>query len=168
MFSRSCGCRAMNSGNNGDRYWRPNDDAVVTRSEKGMARFRLTEAGVEPLFLTQKDIREVQLALGAIRTGVEVMLEKRGVSLEDLDEVLLAGAFGNYIDVQSAITVGLLPQVPPEKIRSVRNSSGLGACMALASPRFYAHTKETARRMSYVELSLLPDFQKRFVKAMIF
>ena len=137
------------------------------RNDKKIVQFRLTD-GDEPIYLTQKDVREVQLALGAIRAGIDVMLERKGITLDDLDEVLLAGAFGNYIDVKSAITVGLLPKVPINKIRSVRNSSGLGACMALASPEFYESAVRTASLMTYVELSFLPDLQKRFVNSMSF
>ncbi|NLL36557.1 MAG: DUF4445 domain-containing protein [Fretibacterium sp.] len=141
--------------------------ARLGRTERGMVQFLLTDER-SPVWLTQKDVREVQLALGAIRVGIDVMLEHRGVTLEQVDEILLAGAFGSYIDLGCAMEVGLLPRVAPSKVRGVRNSSGLGACMGVASRGFLERTKETARKMRYVELSLLPDFQRRFVKAMIF
>lgn len=137
------------------------------RDGNGMVHFLLGEAA-DAVRLTQKDVREVQLALGAIRAGMGVLLERRDVSLEDIDELLLAGAFGNYIDLDSAMAVGLVPKLPRERIRSVKNASGLGACLALASPRFYEKTGEAAKTMQYIELSTLPDFQRRFVKAMIF
>ena len=139
----------------------------LARDERGMTIFLLGDHR-EGVALTQKDVREVQLALGAIRTGVEVLLAERGVTREEVDEVLLAGAFGNNLHVPSAIAVGLVPDVPPEKVRSVQNTSGLGACRALASRSFYERTTRTAQRMRYIELSRLPDFQERFVRAMTF
>ena len=141
--------------------------ARLGRDERGMVHFLLGDAD-DGVRLTQKDVREVQLALGAIRVGVEILLERRGVALEDVDELLLAGAFGSYIDVDSAMSVGLVPRLPRGRIRSVKNASGLGAFLALASSPFYEKSQETAKKMNYVELSTLPDFQRRFVKAMIF
>lgn len=137
------------------------------RDKKGMVRLLLTDEK-NPVYLTQKDIREVQLAVGAVKVGTEVMLECAGTTEDGIAEVCLAGAFGNNINVESAVRVGLIPDVSRGKILGVKNSSGLGACMSLASPGFYERTKEAAKKMSYVELSTLPDFQKRFLKAMSF
>ena len=139
----------------------------IDKDEKGMVRILLTNAEY-PVYLTQKDVREVQLALGAVRVGIDVMLERVGITKDEVDEVLLAGAFGNNIDVSSAVKVGLLPDVPVSKITCVRNSSGYGACLALASDDFYKRSFDTYKKMAYVELSTLPDFQKRFIAAMTF
>lgn len=130
-------------------------------------RFLITDPG-SPVYITQKDIREVQLAIGAVKVGTEVMMEQMGITVDGIDEILLAGAFGSNIDIESAITVGLLPKVEREKIRFIFNSSGLGACMALASVDFYRETELTMKRIKYIELSSLKDFQKRFIKAMLF
>ena len=146
------------------------DERFMTRlgrSESGMVRLLLTDEE-HPVYLTQKDIREVQLAVGAVKVGVEVMLEQVGITKDKIAEVCLAGAFGNNIDIESAARVGLIPDIERAKIHGVKNTSGLGACLSLASEKFYERTKETAQKMSYVELSSLPDFQKRFVKAMSF
>ncbi|ANZ46286.1 ASKHA domain-containing protein [Cloacibacillus porcorum] len=146
------------------------DERFMTRlgrSESGMVRLLLTDEE-HPVYLTQKDIREVQLAVGAVKVGVEVMLEQVGITKDKIAEVCLAGAFGNNIDIESAARVGLIPDIERSKIHGVKNTSGLGACLSLASEKFYERTKETAQKMSYVELSSLPDFQKRFVKAMSF
>ena len=146
------------------------DERFMTRlgrSESGMVRLLLTDEE-HPVYLTQKDIREVQLAVGAVKVGVEVMLEQVGITKDKIAEVRLAGAFGNNIDIESAARVGLIPDIERAKIHGVKNTSGLGACLSLASEKFYERTKETAQKMSYVELSSLPDFQKRFVKAMSF
>lgn len=139
----------------------------TSRCQKGILRLLIAE-GDRSVFLTQKDIREVQLAVGAIRVGVEVLLEKMQIDIAHVEEILLAGAFGNYLDVPNAVTIGLLPDVPLERIRSVLNTAGLGACMALASVDFYESTQKTAQEMHYVELSSLPDFQRRFVNALNF
>lgn len=139
----------------------------IDRDASNMGRILLTDNN-HPVYLTQKDIREVQLAIGAIKVGVDVMLESAGKKVEDVDEVLLAGAFGCNIDIMNSIFVGLLPNVERNKIRSIRNASGYGASLALASARFFDGTKETAAKMSYVELSSLTDFQKRFINAMLF
>lgn len=137
------------------------------RSEKGMARFLLTDED-NPIYLTQKDVREVQLAAGAIKAGIGVMLERAGVTKDELSEVYLAGAFGSNIDIESAVAAGLIPDAAREKISGVKNTSALGASLALASARFFEHTKAVAERMQYVELSSLHDFQTRFIKAMSF
>ena len=141
--------------------------ARLGRSENGMVRLLLTD-GEHPVYLTQKDIREVQLAVGAVKVGVDVMLERAGVTKDEVAEVCLAGAFGNNINIESAVRVGLIPDVERDRIHGVKNTSGLGACLALASAGFYERTKKTAEKMSYVELSSLSDFQKRFVDAMTF
>ncbi|MCF7935537.1 MAG: ASKHA domain-containing protein [Synergistales bacterium] len=139
----------------------------LDRNERGILRFLLTD-DAHPVSLTQKDVREVQLALGAIRVGAEVLLERAGLPAEEVDEVLLAGAFGNYIDRTSALRIGLLPAVPAARITSVHNTAGLGAAMALASKHFYGKTYSIAEKMEYIELSTLDDFQERFVGAMTF
>lgn len=139
----------------------------MDRGPDGILRILLAE-GEKPVYITQKDIREVQLALGAVKVGIEVLLERAGLTLDEIDEVLLAGAFGNYIDPKSAVRVGLLPPVPLEKICGVRNAAGRGAVAALASARFWETAHSVARKMHYIELSTLEDFQKRFMKAMFF
>ncbi|MBL3592649.1 MAG: DUF4445 domain-containing protein [Synergistaceae bacterium] len=139
----------------------------LDRDGRGIVRLLLTDRD-HPVYFSQKDVRELQLALGAIRVGVEVLLEHYGATVDAVDEIFLAGAFGNYIDHESAVAVGLLPPVRLERIRSVRNTAGLGAVMALASASFFENTRTVAERMTYIELSSLSDFQKRFVGAMFF
>ena len=78
----------------------------------------ITDPG-SPVYITQKDIREVQLAIGAVKVGIEVMMEQMGITVDGIDEILLAGAFGSNIDIESAITVGLLPKVEREKVRFI-------------------------------------------------
>ena len=139
----------------------------LSSDDNRINRFLITDSN-DPVYLTQKDVREVQLAVGAVKVGTEVMMEQMGTTVDGIDEILLAGAFGSNIDIASAITVGLLPKVEREKVRFIFNSSGLGACMALASADFYRATEQTMSRMEYIELSSLKDFQKRFIRSMLF
>ena len=135
------------------------------------ARFILAtseETGGEPVYLTQKDVREVQLAKGAIRAGIEVLLNHGGVSPEELDEVLLAGAFGSYIDKHSALGMGLLPPVDPEKIRAVGNAAGAGAKLALISQEARQEAAAAAQEAQHLELSTLSEFQDAFIRFLNF
>ncbi len=127
------------------------------------------QSGIEgPILLTQKDIRELQLAKGAIATAVKILLKEGGISLGDLNEILLAGAFGNYIDRENAMWVGLIPDVSPEKVRFVGNAASAGAQMAAVSLQAREKAEEIAREARHVELSIRADFQEEFIEAMFF
>ena len=118
--------------------------------------------------LTQRDVRQLQLASGALRAGIEILLAEAGVSAEDISQFLLAGAFGSYIRPESALRIGLLPAVPADRVRAVGNAAGMGAVLCLLSTRAREYAAEVARRARYVELSARPDFQDAFAEAMIF
>lgn len=126
------------------------------------------ETGDKPIVITQQDIREVQLAKGAIRAGIEVLKDKLGIDDADISEVLLAGAFGNYIQKESAATIGLIPAALLERVRPVGNAAGVGSKMALVSLRQRERGRMLARRVKHVELSRLDKFQEEFIKAMGF
>ncbi len=129
---------------------------------------RATQAGGVEVFLTQRDIREVQLAKGAIRTGIMLLQKRLGVEDSDIEKVLLAGAFGNYIRKESALRIGLLPNVPPERIQFVGNAASVGAQMALISDDCRASCQELARRIEYIEIAHEPDFQMVYAESMLF
>ena len=118
------------------------------------------------LVLTSRDIAEVQLAKAAIRAGAEVLMAELGVT--ELRRVLLAGAFGNYLDPAEAARIGLFPALPVERIQGVGNAAGVGAVMALLSQSQRARAAELAQAMGYVELSGHPRFQDLFVDSMAF
>lgn len=122
----------------------------------------------EDIVFTQQDIREFQLAKGAIRAGEMVLQSYMGMTDDDLDEVVLAGAFGNFIDLANAREVNLLPQVPLERIRSVGNAAGVGARLALTSVKERAAAERIGRKTEHIQLSGLAEFQKAFVHAMRF
>ena len=141
---------------------------------------RLTEVDGQPAFclavgegpskpavvLTQKDIREFQLAKGAILAGIRLLLAKVGIVEADLDRVLLAGAFGNYIRPSSAVRVGLLPKVPLERIHFVGNAAASGAQMLLLSVESRQRAKALSERIEYVEIAHEKTFPEVFAEAM--
>lgn len=120
------------------------------------------------IFLTQKDIRQVQLAKAAIRAGIKLLQRKVGLSDSDIECILLAGAFGNYIHPESALRIGLLPAVPTERIHFVGNAAASGAQMILVSQQIRDLAHELARRIEYVEIAHEPDFQDVFADSMSF
>ncbi len=126
------------------------------------------ETGSEEVILTQKDVSELQLAKAAVRAGIQILLSEAELTYEEIDEVLLAGAFGNYIDKSSALILGLLPPVPLEKIKSVGNAAGAGAKLALLSLAIRQRAKIVAKQVRHIELSTRQDFQDHFVDGLGF
>ena len=122
----------------------------------------------ERLLLTQKDIREVQLAKAAIRAGIKLLQKKLRLEDSDIKQILLAGAFGNYIRKESALRIGLLPAVPPECIHFVGNAASSGAQMLLLSQHCRTTAKKLARKIEYIEIAHEPDFQAVFADSMAF
>jgi uncharacterized 2Fe-2S/4Fe-4S cluster protein (DUF4445 family) len=122
----------------------------------------------QAIVLTQQDIREVQLAKSAIRAGLNILLQKASLSFDDIDVLYLAGGFGNYIDTNSAITIGMLPSEMRNKIISLGNTSGTGALLALKSIAFDEVIQNVREKTTYVELSNEEDFTLDFVMNMGF
>lgn len=121
-----------------------------------------------PIVLTQRDVRQLQLAKGAVRAGLQVLLEEAALQPADLERILLAGAFGSYIDRRSAVRVGLVPPLPLAQIMPVGNAAGAGAVLALVSRRERDAASRIAREARHVELSSRPDFQMQFMETMLF
>ncbi len=113
--------------------------------------------------LTQRDVRELQLAKGAIRAATEIAMRELELDATDLSAVYLAGAFGNTLRPSSAAAIGLLPAVPPERIVPVGNAAGTGARMALLSVDERRRAARIAREVLYVELASAPGFQEVFI-----
>ena len=120
-------------------------------------------SGKAALSVTQGDIRQLQLAKAAIATGIQALLEHAGIESHQLSSIIVAGAFGTYIDVKSAIAVGMLPALPLERFRQVGNAAGAGAKMALSSRSQREQARAVARQADYLELATSPGFMKRFV-----
>jgi uncharacterized 2Fe-2S/4Fe-4S cluster protein (DUF4445 family) len=113
---------------------------------------------------TQDDVRAVQLAKAAIRTGVELLLRKVQLTENDIEHFIIAGAFGAYIDVKSGIAIGLFPDLPSERFVQVGNAAGIGVRQMLASRTARTRASELAAACRYVELSAIPEFQKVFLQ----
>ena len=111
----------------------------------------------------QHDVRAVQLAKAAIRTGIELLLRDRDLHEGDIELVVIAGAFGSYIDVSSAVAIGLLPTLPLDRFRQVGNAAGAGVRQMLASRQARTRGRELAKACRYLELSTRTDFQKTFL-----
>ncbi len=137
---------------------------------KNEPAFVLTENSCSPnaVLLTQKDIRQLQLAKAAIRTGIELLLRKAGVSIENIQKLLLAGAFGNYIQKENAVRIGLLPKIPLEKIHFIGNAASSGAEMALLSQEARKCANTLARTINYVEVAGQAEFQMVFSEFLVF
>jgi uncharacterized 2Fe-2S/4Fe-4S cluster protein (DUF4445 family) len=140
----------------------------LTESETGRAFVLAGTADGQPIEITQQDIREVQLAKGAIAAGIDILLDRMGKTPEDLETVLIAGAFGNYIHKESALAIGMIPPIPVERIQSAGNTAGAGVSMALASPEEAALARKVPERVEHVELAACNDFQDRYMKALAF
>jgi uncharacterized 2Fe-2S/4Fe-4S cluster protein (DUF4445 family) len=120
------------------------------------------------ILLTRSDVGEIQLAKAAIRAGIELLLAAAGADASALDEVVVAGAFGTYLDAASAVAAGMLPRLPPERYRQIGNAAGLGAQQLLISCPRRALAEQIARRVRYVELTTHPDFADTFTRELAF
>ena len=139
------------------------------RSDKEQCEFILVSEderdGQPAIVITQQDIRELQLAKAAIRTGIQVLLETNGCAEEKIKQVIIAGAFGSYIDIANAVTIGMLPLLPLSCFQQVGNAAGIGAKLALISLRKRAEAQAIASRVKYIELASAPNFEQTFIQA---
>jgi len=117
----------------------------------------------EKVHVTQMDIREVQLAKSAIAAGISLMAEKLGIEIEQIEKVMLAGAFGNYMSPHSACVLGLIPQKLEKKVVPVGNAAGEGAKIAALNINEFNKSTEIAERVEFLELAISPKFQDCFV-----
>jgi uncharacterized 2Fe-2S/4Fe-4S cluster protein (DUF4445 family) len=141
-------------------------DHLLVRDEGGFKEFILAERpGSTPITISQMDVRELQLAKAAIRMGILALVENAGVEEEEIQKVLIAGAFGTFIDVKSAITIGMLPDLPLDRFEQVGNAAGTGARMALISKTERGKASQLAKKVGYLELAKVQDFSKRFAEA---
>ena len=133
------------------------EDFVVYQYEKN-----------KPISITQQDIREVQLAKSAIMSGIIRLLSIAEITTDMLNHVILAGGFGNYINIKSAIKIGLLPDIDIEKYIQVGNTAGTGAVLALKSEKYITEMEELKNRMEYIELSTDSEFSMEYAMNMFF
>ncbi|MBT4511780.1 MAG: DUF4445 domain-containing protein [Chloroflexi bacterium] len=122
----------------------------------------------KPIYLKQKDVRELQLAKAAVAAGIATLIDEMDIEVEDIDHVYLAGALGNYVNPHSALRIGLLPKVDPDKISSLGNAASTGASMALLSKFYWQAANDVVEFIEHVELSSRLDFNQYFVEHMDF
>jgi len=122
----------------------------------------------QEIILTRRDVNEIQLAKGAIRAGINILLMEAGLQPEELDAMIIAGAFGTYIDIKSAMKIGMFPYLPLERCQQVGNAAGLGARQMLLSKRYRQIASELAQQIHYIELSNHPKFSDEFSKSLFF
>ena len=136
--------------------------------ESGYLEDREYRLGDTPVVLTQKDVREVQLAKAAIRAGIELLAQELGVQVESIAQVYLAGAFGNYLTPASACRIGMIPPALLDRIRPIGNAAGEGAKLCALSKAEFTYSQELAKHTDFLELASLPDFQDCYVDALEF
>ena len=122
----------------------------------------------DQVVLTQKDVRELQLAKAAIRAGIELLARQMGVQVSDIRRVYLAGAFGNYMNPVSACRIGMIPPELLDRIVPIGNAAGEGAKLCALSAGEFAYSRALAAGTEFLELASLPDFQKCYIDALNF
>lgn len=142
----------------------------IHRNSKGHLEFLLAPASRtghnQDLVISRRDINEIQLAKAAIRAGIDLLLKQVDLRSEALDRVLIAGAFGTYINLPNAISIGMLPDLPQERYAQIGNAAGMGAVQALLSRDKRIQIKEDIQDIQYLELTNSDSFQKVFLEAM--
>ncbi|MCG6944583.1 MAG: ASKHA domain-containing protein [Deltaproteobacteria bacterium] len=135
-------------------------DFLVATPEESFSQKRI--------YLSQKDVRELQLAKGAVAAGIQILMDEMSFGIRDIDVVYLAGAFGNYIHPQSALRIGLIPKVDPKIIYTIGNAASTGASMVLLAKGYWKMANDLARSIEHVELSTRPDFNEYFIENLNF
>ena len=150
-------------------------DAVAVGLRLGLINKRgriLSDDHILPLtdkiYLTQEDIRQVQLAKGAIYAGITLLAKQLGVEIEEIQKVQLAGAFGSFLNPENACRIGLLPEALLQKIEAVGNAALSGAKMLACNKKLLPFTRNLVERTGFLELAGLPSFPRTFAKAMLF
>ena len=140
----------------------------ITNGHNNQRQFVIAGSGEQQVVLTQGDIRELQLACGAISSGIKILLRRMGRQPEQIGKVLLAGAFGNYMNPSSALSVGMIRGIPLEIVEPVGNAAGSGARLALVDHTMASRAGKIARRMEFVELGAEADWNDIFTDSMFF
>ena len=146
--------------------------AATLRQGRHGSEFLLTPAhqsgSGRDVVITQHDVNEIQLAKGAIRAGLEALLQATGTAPEAVKEVIIAGAFGSFLNIKSAIDIGLFPPLPQARYKQVGNAAGVGAKWALLSRAVRAKAQQIAATTNYIELTTYPKFNRLFALGMLF
>ena len=152
---------------------------LVSQGAEGVRRFLLADkrAGhareeacdantpAVPLYLTQRDMRELQMAKAAIRAAMEILLAQLGLEASDLQRVILTGSFGSQLNIRAVLGLGMIPAVEPAVVETSANGAGLGAALFLDEKEF-ERGERIAATAEQIDLDLDPDFNRRYVEAM--
>jgi uncharacterized 2Fe-2S/4Fe-4S cluster protein (DUF4445 family) len=122
----------------------------------------------EAIVINQNDINEIQLAKGAIHAGINILLEATGTSHADVEEVIIAGAFGSFLNIKNAIAMGLFPELPNARYRQVGNAAAVGAKWILVSKAARLRAQQIVSEANYYELTTYPKFNRQFALGMLF
>lgn len=152
---------------NAEKQW---SSKLVSGNGAASNKFILQEANGShgEVAITQKDVRQVQLAKGAIRSGVVALAHQLGIDLSGVERVFVAGAFGHHVRMESLARLGMLPKSCLDRVELIGNSSKTGAFLCLLSKAKRAEARELAERVSYVELSCYPDYDRLFTECLAF
>ncbi|MEM5773383.1 MAG: ASKHA domain-containing protein [Anaerolineaceae bacterium] len=155
-----------------------NERGMLNRSDSRLriaelrAEYVLAPAGISAsgrdIGVTRKDVNEIQLAKGAIRSGIDILLKEAGVEVDQVGRWIIAGAFGTWLDLGSAVRIGMFPRVPLERFEQVGNAAGMGARRMLLDARTREEAARIAERAEYVELTVYPGFTDVFLGNMWF
>jgi len=147
-----------------------NEDHPLIRMGETVPEALIAEAPMtghgHDIILSRADVNEIQLAKGAMRAGIELLFEAAGVTAADIDEFIIAGAFGTYISPEAAMVIGMFPDIPLDRFHQVGNAAGIGAKQALLSTSRRAEAADLGIRVEYLELTVSERFQEEFLKAM--
>lgn len=139
-------------------------DYAFRQDDSNLLAFKLKDG----VYLSQKDIREVQLAKGAIAAGIELMAEKLGIKVTDVKKIMIAGAFGNYMDPHSACRIGMLPAELEDRIEMIGNAAGEGSRIATLNKDEFERSQTIKTNIEFLELASSPNFQDTFVDNLLF
>lgn len=138
------------------------------KEENNMKEFVIFEDDSKKISFTQKDIREVQLAKAAINAGMKVLLKESNLTYDDIEHVYIGGGFGNFMDVESAVNIGMIPKELKSKIKSIGNCAGKGAINYLINEKKQEEIINITNKCKYIELSQSKDFQEFYIDSIIF
>ena len=130
-------------------------------------RYYFVKDGGTPIYLSQEDIRHFQLAKGAVRAGVELVLRELGLTAAELERIFIAGAFGSYLQAIDAIYLGLLPPVNPERVKTMGNTAGQGSVLSLVSTAALEDVNRLASMVEHLDLANNPEFTTIFTEALL-
>ncbi len=139
----------------------------IIKNEEGTFEYILTKHGCSDklITITQKDVRELQLAKAAVQTAIRILLRKTKISIENIEKIYIAGSFGFYMNPQSAIYIGLLPEVPIDKIELVGNTAGSGSRILLKDRDERRNLENFSKKIVHINLAKEKDFHQIFINS---